>query len=115
MNNRRLHEEQEELVGRLHKQQLEGMAVMRAAMTAEGASNNVSEASEVARTIARNPLANKGTQVCEDQTSKAYDDDLEQGIEGMNRLGDNSMQVMGAFILSPEEECIMESEIERVR
>ena len=68
-----------------------GMAGMRGATATERSSNIISKASELARTAARNPLANKGTQVCEDRTSNAYDDDLEQGIEGMNRLGDNSM------------------------
>mgnify|MGYP000270546200 CR=1 FL=1 len=33
----------------------------------------------------------------------------------MNRLSGSSMQAMEAFVLSPEEECIMESEIIRLR
>ena len=33
----------------------------------------------------------------------------------MNRLSGSSMQAMGAFVLSPKEECIMESEIIRLR
>ena len=40
-----------------------------------------------------------------------YADDSEHGIDGMNRLSGSSMQAMGAFVLSPKEECIMESEI----
>ena len=99
----------------MHEQQLEGMAAKRAAMAAEGTSNSVAEQSEVDRTTTRNPLANKGTQVWDDQTSNAYDDYLEQGVEGMIKLGDKVMQVMGAFVLSPEEECIMENEIVGLR
>ena len=91
------------------------MAWKRVVMATEGASNSVAEQSEVERTTARNPLANKGTQVWDDQTSNAYDDDLEHGVEGMTKLGDKVMQAMGAFVLSPEEECIMESEIVRLR
>ena len=53
------------------------MAGMRGATEAEGSSNNVSEASEVARTTTRKPLANKGTQVCEDRNSNGYNNDLE--------------------------------------
>ena len=71
--------------------------------------------SKTAWTAAWNPLANKGTHVCEDRNSNTYDDDLEHGIDGMSTLSDNSMQAMGAFVLSPEEECIMESEIVRLK
>ena len=91
------------------------MAVKRAVMAAEGASNSAAEQSEAERTAARNPLANKGTQVWDDQTFTAYDDDLEQGVEGITKSDDKVMQVMGAFVLSPEEECIMENEIVRLR
>ena len=97
------------------KEQRTGMAGMRGATEAEGSSNNISEASEVARTTARNPLANKGTLVCEDWNSNGYNNDLEQGIDGMSRLSGSSMEAMGSFVLSPEEEYIMESEIIRLR
>ena len=74
------------------------MAGMRGATTSKGSSNNVSEA---ARTTTQHPPANKGTQVCEDGNSNGYGNDLEQGIDGMNRLSGSSMQAMGAFVLSP--------------
>ena len=74
---------------------------MRGATTDEGLSNNVYEAWEAARTTTQHPPANKGTQVCEDGNSNGYGNDLEQGIDGMNRLSGSSMQAMGAFVLSP--------------
>ena len=84
-------------------------------IVAEGSTNNDSEASEAAWTSTRSPLANKGMQVCEDQNSNGYDDDLEQGIDGMDSWSGSSIQAMGAFVLSLEEECIMESDIIRLR
>ena len=53
--------------------------------------------------------------MCEDRKSNRYDDALEHGIDGMDSRSGRSMQAMGAFILSPKEECIMESEIIRLR
>ena len=53
--------------------------------------------------------------MCEDRKSNRYDDALEHGIDGMDSLSGSSIQVMGAFVLSPEEECILESEIIRLR
>ena len=57
---------------------------MRGVTTGEGSSNNVLKALEVARETTRNPLTNKGTQVCLDQKSNGYDDDLEHWIDGIN-------------------------------
>ena len=40
---------------------------------------------------------------------------IEQEIEGMDSRNGTSMQAMGAFVLSPKEECLMESEIIHIR
>ena len=87
------------------------MAEMRGAMAVEGLSNNASEASKVARTSTRSPLANTGPHVCEERRHNCYDDDSEHGIDGIYNQSGSSIEAMGAFVLSPKEECIMESEI----
>ena len=92
-----------------------GMAGMRGAVATEGSSNNTSEASEVARTSTWSPLANTGPQVCEERRHNRYDGDSEHGIDGMDNQSGSPMQAMGAFVLAPEEECIMESEMIRLR
>ena len=79
-------------------------------MTVES-SNNDSTASEPARTSSPNLLDTNGTQVCHEHLFNRIDAETAQETQGVDNQNGPSMHAMGAFVLSPEEECIMESEL----
>ena len=84
-------------------------------MATEGSSNNDSVASELARTSSPNLLDNNGTQVCHEHLFNCIDAETEQEIQGVDNRNGPSMHAMGAFVLSPDEECLMESELIRLK
>ena len=84
-------------------------------MAAEGSSKNDSAASEPAQTSAPNLLDINGTQVCHEHLFNRIDAETEQETQGVDNQNGPSMHAMGAFVLSPEEECLMESELTRLK
>ena len=84
-------------------------------MAADGFSKNDSVASEPAQTSTPNLLDINGTHVFHEHLFNRIDAETVQETQGVDNQNGPSMHAMGAFVLSQEEECLMESELTHLK